>query len=387
LLDGLAKAGHTIDLMTLIDVNGPDPSTTPLATLCHKIITIPAPRRRILTRLRDLFLSRRADMERRVYAAQFVSAVKSQLAFEDYDLVQLESLETAAYLPVIKARRPALPIIYDSFNAEFDLQRLIFEIDVKRLSRLHGAVYSFIQWRRLVRFERRVCETVDYVIAVSEADAEAFRKLAPQARVAVVPNGIYADEYQGVKTQQLELGPAPLLFTGTMNYRPNVDAVVWFANEVLPEVRKIIPDARLFVVGNRPHARLDKLRQRDDIEITGYVQDVLPFLQSAMVYVAPLRMGSGTRLKLLQAMAVGCAIVATSVGAQGLDVTSGREMMLADTSESFAQATVSLLRDADLRVKMGEAARKVVCDKYDWSVIVPKLLAVYKDIGANQRNT
>lgn len=230
-------------------------------------------------------------MARRYYSPHFQMALKSQLSRVDYDIVQMESLEMATYLPTIRAARPAVRLIYDSFNAEFDLQRLIYEIDRRRLSRLPGAVYSLIQWQRLTRFERSVCQQADRVIAVSDADAEAFRQLAPGARVSVVPNGIYADEYTRM-TQQLDLGSAALLFTGTMNYRPNVDAVMWFTDNILKEIRHTIPEARLFVVGNKPHGRLDKIRQRADVEVTGYVQDVLPFLHSAAVYVAPLRMAA-----------------------------------------------------------------------------------------------
>src|SRR5262249_8021475 len=237
-----------------------------------------------------------------------------------------------------------------------------------------------MQWRRLTRFERSVCQQVDQVIAVSDADAQAFRWLVPTVNVDVVPNGIYTDEYLQTPPQ-LDLGSAALLFTGTMNYRTNVDAVMWFTEHVLGEIRKAVPEARLFVVGNKPHERLDSVRQRTDVEVTGYVQDVLPFLRSAAVYVAPLRMGSGTRLKLLQAMAAGCAIVSTTVGAQGLDVTSGQEMILADDAMSVAQATVTLLRDAALRRELAKAALRRVCDRYDWSVIVPRLLHVYQEMG------
>jgi glycosyltransferase involved in cell wall biosynthesis len=148
----------------------------------------------------------------------------------------------------------------------------------------------------------------------------------------------------------------------------------------LKEIRHTIPDARLFVVGNKPHGRLDKIRQRADVEVTGYVQDVLPFLHSAAVYVAPLRMGSGTRLKLLQAMASGCAIVSTHVGAQGLNVTNGQEIVLADHTTAFAQATIALLRDPAQRARLGQAARALACNEYDWSVIVPRLVRVYEEL-------
>jgi glycosyltransferase involved in cell wall biosynthesis len=379
LIDGLHRAGYKIDLLTFVEPGQPDPAATPLAELCGEIVAVQAPRRTITARLHDIFLTGHADMARRFYSPHFQMALKSQLMRVDYDIVQMESLEMATYLPTIRAARPNVKLIYDSFNAEFDLQRLIYEIDRRKLSRLPGAVYSLIQWRRLTRFERSICQQSDCVIAVSEADAEAFGKLTPDASISVVPNGIYADEYTRT-TQQLDLGSAALLFTGTMNYRPNVDAVMWFADHILKEIRHTIPDARLFVVGNKPHGRLDKIRQRADVEVTGYVQDVLPFLHSAAVYVAPLRMGSGTRLKLLQAMAAGCAIVSTHVGAQGLNVTNGQEIVLADYATAFAQATIALLRDPAQRSRLGQAARALACNEYDWSVIVPRLVRVYEEL-------
>ena len=319
-------------------------------------------------------------MSRRFYSPAFEIALRSQLAQTTYDLVQIESLEMAAYLPTIRAAQPPVKTIYDSFNAEFDLQRLIYTIDRRHVSRWPAALYSLIQWRRLTRYERSVCQQVDRVIAVSDADAEAFRKLAPGVKVDVTPNGIYTDEYTR-STPQLDLGSAALLFTGTMNYRPNVDAVMWFVDNILGEIRKAIPEARLFVVGNKPHERLAGLRQRADVEVTGFVQEVLPFLHSAAVYVAPLRMGSGTRLKLLQAMAAGCAVVSTRTGAQGLDVTSGSEIILADDATSFAQATIALLRDPAQRSRLGKAAQNIVCKRYDWSVIMPRLLKTYQEMG------
>ncbi len=380
LLEGLHQAHYTIDLMTFVEAGQADPTTTPLHECCDQIITLPMPQRTVKDRLRDLILTRSADMARRSYSSEFVAALQAQLARIEYDLVQIESLEMATYLPVIRKVRPNVRVIYDSFNAEFDLQRLMYEIDRRNPARLPGAIYSLIQWQRLTHFERSVCQHVDRVIAVSEADAEAFHRLALGAKVDVVPNGIYVDAYADT-AQQLDLGPAALLFTGTMNYRPNVDAVAWFADNALGEIRKAVPEARLFVVGNKPHGRLEGLRQRPDIEVTGYVQDVLPFLHSAAVYVAPLRMGSGTRLKLLQAMAAGCAIVSTTTGAQGLNVTPGQEMLLADDKTSFAQAVIGLLHSPEQRQRLGQAAKKFVCEQYDWKVLLPRLIRVYQEMG------
>lgn len=379
LIDGLHKAGHTIDLITFTERDQPDPAGTPLTELCDQIVTVPTPIRTMGKRLRDLLLSSVADLSQRFYSSQFVEALKAQFARDHYDVVQMESLEMTTYLPVIRAGCPDAKVIYDSFNAEYDLQHLIYRTDRVDLSRLPGAIYSFMQWRRLTRYERSICQQVDRVIAVSDADAEAFRKLLPGLNPDVVPNGIFAEEYTHAP-QTFDLGATALLFTGTMDYRPNVDAVLWFANRILPEIRKVLPETRLFVVGNKPHGKLNSLRQRPDVEITGYVQDVLPFLHGAAVYVAPLRMGSGTRFKLLQAMASSRAAVSTRIGAQGLNISSGREMLLADDADSFARAVVSLLRDPGQRSQIGQAAARLVCDQYDWSVIVPRLLKVYQEM-------
>lgn len=376
LLDGLHRAGYLPDLLSFAERNV-DPCQTPLKDLCGDIVAVPTPRRRASQRLRDLVFSNHADLARRFESTEFADALTMQLRKKPYQVVQIQSLEMAAYLPLIRSVSPHSQIIYDAYNAEYELQRLIYTVDRRTLARLPLAVYSFMQWQRLIAFERSVCQNADQVIAVSSADASLLRALAPQADIQVIPNGIFAAEYVKPATQ-MSLGDAALLFTGTMNYRPNVDSVLWFADQILGRIRDEIPTARLFVVGNKPHARLDWLRRRSDVEITGFVQDVTPFLHSAAVYVAPLRMGSGTRLKLLQAMAAGCAIVSTSVGAQGIQVQNGQEMLIADDEASFAQAVIGLLRDPARRVQIGASATVLVQNRYDWAAIVPDLVAVYQ---------
>ncbi|MFQ3534577.1 MAG: glycosyltransferase [Aggregatilineales bacterium] len=380
LLHGLHQAGHQLDLLTFSEPGAPQPAQTPLAALCEHIRSVPYTPRSAAQRLRDLILTSHADLARRFESADYAAALRDQLSAARYDVIHMQSLEMAAYWPLLRAAVPQARLIYDAYNAEYDLQRSIFAIDRRQLARLPQALYSFIQWRRLVRFERAICRAADAVIAVSEADAAALSRLVPQKTIAVVPNGIFTADY-AQPSQRLNLGDAALLFTGTMNYRPNVDAALWFVEHVLDRVRAAVPSARLFIVGNKPHPRLDAIRQRSDVEITGFVQDVTPFLHSAAIYIAPLRMGSGTRLKLLQAMAVGCAIVSTSVGAQGLALQNGREAIIADDALSFAQAIVGLLNDPKRRAALGAAARQLAQTRYDWSVILPGLLEVYERLG------
>jgi glycosyltransferase involved in cell wall biosynthesis len=176
------------------------------------------------------------------------------------------------------------------------------------------------------------------------------------------------------------LPPESLVFTGTMDYRPNVDAVLWFAQYVYPRVRQRVPGVRFYVVGRRPHKRLDPLRALPGIEITGGVPDTRPYIRAASAYVIPLLSGGGTRFKVLEAMAMQCPIVSTSMGCDGFPVVPGRDVLLADEPEAFAEQVVRLLGDEQQRRTLCEAGLMFAW-RYDWSAIVPRLEAVYRGVG------
>lgn len=379
LMRSLHQAGHDIHVLAFSDADAYRINREALDEFCTSVDIVPLPRRSMVHRLRDLVFTRLADMQRRFDSPLYAAQLAVLLRRETFDLVQIESLEMATYLPVIQREQPDTPVIYDSFNAEYDLQRTIYEAERGSVKRIVGALYSLIQWRRLTHFERNVCQSVAHVVAVSEADAEAFHKLAPGVPVSVVPNGIHTAQY-ATFDGSLNLGEHALVFTGSMSYRPNVDAAIWFAEDILPRVRAGIPDAKFFVVGSNPHPRLNPLREHSDIQITGWVPEVNPFLHAAAVYVVPMRMGSGTRLKVLQAMAAGQAVVSTSMGAQGLHVTDGAELRLADTAPEFAAAVADLLASPKRRTALGETGAQYVRDHYDWRVITPRLLRVYDEV-------
>jgi glycosyltransferase involved in cell wall biosynthesis len=379
LMRSVHAAGHEVYVLSFGDAEQLKLNQNVLNEFCTCVEIVPPPQRRFTHRLRDLLLTNLADMQRRFYSAQYAAKLAVLLDKQPVDIIQIESLEMAAYLSVIRRKQPQTPTIYDSFNAEFDLQRSVFEAERGNPRQIPGALYSFIQWRRLIRFEREVCESVTHVIAVSDADAESFRELAPTCPVSVVPNGIDTERY-AQHDSSLDLGDCALVFTGSMGYRPNVDAALWFAEQILPLVRERVPAAKFFVVGSDPHPRLDVMRERDDVTITGWVPEVNPFLHAATVYVVPMRMGSGTRLKLLQAMAAGKAVVATRTGAQGLYVSDNVELRLADTAAAFTDAVSGLLQRRDERHRLGASGAAYVRANYDWSVIAPKLLAVYDGI-------
>ena len=181
------------------------------------------------------------------------------------------------------------------------------------------------------------------------------------------------------------LTPRPkFVFTGKMDYRPNIDAALWFAEEVLPLVVAQVPDACFQLVGMNPHARLDVLRADPHVAITGAVPDTRPYIAAAAVYVIPMRVGGGTRFKALEAMACGKAIVSTSLGVEGIPVQHGRELLLADTPADFASAVLRLVTDlrsgGTLQQQLGAAARRFVEERYGWQTIIPRLNEVYQQV-------
>ncbi len=379
LIEGLA--GHHIWLLSFAGLYPLSNTETPLDQFCTRIKAIPRPRRTLQDRLRDLVLTQQADIAGRYRSAAFAQQLADWLTTQRFDLIQIENLEMAIYLPVIKKYQPDTPVVYDAHNAEYALQERIYETERRSPGQIPGAVYSFIQARRIRELERQICQAVDYVIAVSEADADLLGQLGCTTPIAVVPNGISTALYETSTAEPVDLEETALVFTGKMDYRPNVDAALWFAEDILPLVRQRLPNAHFYVVGQSPHARLDVLRGQPGITLTGLVPDVTPYLRAASVFIVPLRMGSGTRLKILEAMATGCPIVSTRTGAQGLKVTDGRELLLADTAEEFAAAASRLLQDRHLAHTLGQHARQFVRANFDWSVLLPRLLAVYKELG------
>lgn len=379
ILHGLHDAGHEITLLSFHD-GDMLPEDTPLAQYCRRIVTVPSPARSQKDRLRDLVVTRAPDIARRLYSDEFKTALFHLLAETRFDLILFEGIEVACYLPVARQMKIPAKLCYDAFNAEAALQQVIFRIDRSSPKRWPAAAYSLIQSRRIARFEKLLCQHADGVIAVSSEDAAILRQMRPDRNVPVVNNGIFVDDYT-CAGQQLDLGEHVIVFTGKMDYRPNVDAMTWFADSILPEVQEQLPDVRLFIVGQKPHPRIEALRSRQGIEVTGWVSDVKPFLYAAGVYVAPLRMGSGTRLKILEAMAAGCAIVATPIAVSGMRDDVKDVAMITDKPADMVDTIINLLKDAGKREKTGQLARQYVKQYYDWPVLIPRLLAIFKDMG------
>lgn len=356
-----------------------------IEALGAELITVPAPPPRpIARRLADLPGTRDPDLARRLDAPALSEAIVAHLAevrADPYDVLQVEGLEMArhgwhalAFAPLaLDGRRPRL--IYDAHNAEWRLQDRAWRADARRLAGWPAALYSRLQTAKLRRFEARLLAAADACVAVSAADAAALQPLAPNARLTVVPNGIDTDAYAPTGAPEDD---DLCVFTGKMDFRPNVDGVAWFVHDVWGRVRAARPTARLRIVGRDPSPRVAAL---DDpmtgIEVTGAVPDVRPHLAAAGVVVVPLRVGGGTRLKVLEAMAMGKAVAATSLAVEGLDLVPGREVVVADTPPDLAAAVLRLAADPAERRALGRAARERVMRDYRWSTLVPGIEALY----------
>lgn len=370
LLRGVASQ-HELWLLTFAapDQTGEIPEA--LRSPLKEIAVIPQPTRTLSQRLRDLLTSRRPDLIFRLRSAAFEAQLRTWLDAQAFDWLLVEGLELTLALEQVWQRRTPPRVAFDAHNCEYLLQKRAFQTDVRNPRRWPGAAYSWLQWRRLRRHEAAICRRANLVTAVSAADAVALQRLAPEVIPLVIPNGLDVDDY-ATWTEAAPLQQPAFVFTGTMDFRPNIDGVLWFASEVWPRIRAAFPGAHVYIVGKRPHPRLDVLREIPGIIITGAVPDTRPYIRAAAVYIVPLWVGGGTRFKILEAGAMAKAIVSTSLGAEGFPNVE-QAVMLADNAVAFADACITLAKNIAVREEAGAQAQAFV-RAYDWQAVLPPLI-------------
>jgi glycosyltransferase involved in cell wall biosynthesis len=225
-------------------------------------------------------------------------------------------------------------------------------------------VAAGIEYFKLKHYELSFSRNFDHILTVSDVDRNYFAQAIDASRLSVIPTGVDLEYFHPSSSSPRSNS---LVFSGSMDWLANEDAIVYFVQEILPLVAREIPDVILTVVGRDPGPALHRLAEANKcVRLTGTVPDVRPYITQGALYVVPLRVGSGTRLKIFEAMALGKAVVSTTLGAEGLPLVHGRDALLADTPEEFAAATVRLLRDNDLRDRLGTAARQLVESQYGW---------------------
>jgi polysaccharide biosynthesis protein PslH len=290
------------------------------------------------------------------YSVDLAGKVRELLARHRYDLLVCDFLQPSVNIHGIKGP----PTLLFQHNVESVIVRRHWELATNPLLK----VFWWMEWRKMVRYERFACRRFDGIVTVSELDKRTLEREFGARNVSAVPTGVDTDFFQPGTDPPEENS---LIFTGAMDWLPNEDAILFFVEEILHRVRATVPSVRLTVVGRNPSRRfLKRIKRYPDVSAVGRVDDVRPFVRRHAVYVIPLRIGGGTRIKAYEAMAMGKAVVSTRVGIEGLPVRDGEQVVLADHPEEFAAAVARLLKDSATRDALGQRARAYVEGHASW---------------------
>ena len=253
----------------------------------------------------------------------------------------------------------AVPTVLFEHNVEYLIWKRLHDLETVAWRRALLAV----EWRKLRAREAAACRDADLTIAVSEHDRDRLAALAPGADITWIPTGVDIDYFSPAMNRER---PAHLVFSGSMDWHPNEDAVGYFLSEILPLIRQEVPDVSFTIVGRNPTEHVRQAAAAAGAAVTGTLDDIRPAIADAAVCVVPLRAGSGTRLKIFEALAMGKAVVSTTVGAEGLSILPDTHFVAADGARPFADAVIALLKDPERRQRIAAAGRSLVEDRYSW---------------------
>jgi sugar transferase (PEP-CTERM/EpsH1 system associated) len=365
LMRHLAKR-HEITYLSFEEPDQREADRQAMREVCARLITIPRtePRKRTVAFYADAAKHLLASLPYAVgkYRSDgYARRVRQLLAVERFDAVVADFLPPVVNLP----HDIRVPAVLFTHNVEAEIWRRHAET----ASNVAGRALLAQQWRRMLRFERQALERFDLVLTVSDADRQTFGRLYPAAArrpMHVVQTGVDTNYFTPDSGRERR---AHLVFTGSMDWLPNEDGMLYFVREILPRIRQEEPGTTLSIVGRAPTPAVIRLAERSGIEVTGRVDDVRPHVAAGEVYVVPLRIGGGTRLKIFEAMSMGKAVVSTTVGAEGLPVTPGRDIVIEDGPAAFAAAVVRMIRDHEMRERIAAEARRLVVARYDWAAV------------------
>jgi polysaccharide biosynthesis protein PslH len=377
------KRDHEITYLTLDDGSADENARRSATEYCHELICIPHQQRKKFTPgfYAELGLNLVSNLpyaiskyESRAMRARIGELTKTRA----YDVVVCDFLAPAVNLP----RRLPCPTILFQHNVEAMIWKRHAEVQNNPLKH----TYLSGQWRQMQAFENVMCRRVDYVIAVSREDSELMQREYKVTAIDDVPTGVDTTFFRPRHAEKRD--PHNLVFTGSMDWLPNEDAIRYFTIEILPLIKQQVPEVTLTVVGRNPYPALVELSKRDpSVIVTGRVDDVRPYMERAAAYVVPLRIGGGTRLKIYEAMAMEKPIVSTTVGAEGLPVRNESELLLADTPNDFAAAVLRALGDREFAFHLGRRAATVVRQQFGWSRVAQRFAEICERTLAKEAST
>jgi polysaccharide biosynthesis protein PslH len=303
----------------------------------------------------------------RFYSAPMVNKLRAMIASGEFDLVHIDTIALAGYVRYLNG----VPAVLNHHNIESTLM----------LRRGHNEKNPLVKWYilfqgwKLRRYENKLVPKFSSNLTVSELDKAELLRHCPTARVEVIPNGTDVTYFRPQPVDQTR----SLIWVGGMNWYPNRDAMTWFCEELFPRIKARVPDVRMTIVGKDPAGRIAQIAAHEPaVTVLGYVDDIRDYVAKAAVFVVPIRVGGGTRLKILDAFANGKAVVSTTIGAEGLGVTDGENILIGDSEDDFANQVVRLLTDGELRRKLETDARSFVERTYAWGIIGAALRTCYQ---------
>jgi len=363
---------YDVSLLAFIRRADEEQNVAPLAPFCREARTVPLQR----SRLRDggvavsSLLAGRSFLIARDDAPAMHRAVREILRVGRFEAIHVDHLQMAQFVPGDFEGR----VVLDHHNIEHRIPQRMAQTSGNPLLRAFAAR----EWPRLRRFELAACRRADRVLVVSDEDRDGLIALAPDLgnRVETVPIGVDTN-YFGVVKRKAD--SKTLLSIGTMYWPPNVDSMLYFCREILPGIKRQVPDVRLNIVGAKPTPAITALAD-ETVTVTGSVPDVRPWAEDCGAFVVPLRAGSGMRVKILNALAMGLPVVSTTIGAEGIAITDNENILLADGPDAFAQTTIRLLRDGELAARIAAGGRRLMAEQYAWDRVGDRLLGVYERI-------
>jgi sugar transferase (PEP-CTERM/EpsH1 system associated) len=379
------KRDHHVTYLTLDDGSNSKEGVERASEYCHRLIRVPHRTSekysmRFYTELAGNLASPLPYALSKYRNAEMSATIDRTVAQDGTDLLICDFLAPAVNLSEMQGCRTVL----FQHNVEAMIWKRHYQLQTNQLKK----AYLFDQYRKMRRFERTACGRFDHVVAVSADDGATMKQEYGISNVDDVPTGVDTGYFSpsGAAAKR----PNRLVFTGSMDWLPNEDAILWFVEKVLPLVRLKVPGAELTVVGRNPTPRLVELANRDSlIDITGRVDDVRPYMDEAAAYVVPIRIGGGTRLKIYEAMAMEQPIVSTTVGAEGLPVRDGEHLLIADSPDSFAESVVRVLTDCDLATRLGQASAALVRNCFGWHTVTERFIEIVsrpvKNIAENAK--
>lgn len=360
---------HQVSVITFIDKESELKYVPELERYCQEVVAIhrKPPYRRHHPLVLEPFVVSEFNSSR------MGDEIHRLLSERDFDIVQIEYTQMAQYLP--NTRRSCT--LLTEHEVAFATHRRAFA----SLPSSWEKFRALMGWLMMIDYELKSCRQFDRIVALTDADRKELLSFEPKLDIEVIPMAVDSSCFT---PQDMPEEPNSLVFIGYFRHSPNVHGIMRFCREILPLIRQEIPETKLFIVGSSPPDEIIRLGKMDNVVVTGWVDDIKPYIARSSVYIAPLWLGTGMRVKILEAWAMAKPVVTTSVGSQGIDCTPGEDILIADDPQEFAAQTVRLLRDKALREKLGKNGRKQVETKYDWEIIIRQVEGMYDEILATK---